>query len=106
MNLCKDLSDSSVIASLKSCEFDLQKRLRNTPTEAAEDLTAVFHRVKFQRLILQSLVSLFPAKSSTPNELGMAEISKLLGSAAELMPAIKRTVSLGTPADEESKKPR
>lgn len=65
-------------------------------SEKFEDLTAVFNRIKFQRVMLQSLILLYPSKSIAPNEMEMTEISKLLTSAAELMPAIKKTVQRGT----------
>ena len=68
-----------------------------------EELSAVFNRVKFERLLLQSLVLLYPTKSVSPNELEMAEISKLLTSAADLMPTIRKTVFRGTQPDPDSK---
>lgn len=100
-NLCNELSDQKVVASLKDSENDIQKRLRemDASSEKSEDLTAVFNRVKFQRLMLQSLLLLYPSKSLSPDEMEMTEISKLLTSAAELMPAIKRTVVRGTQPD-------
>jgi hypothetical protein len=86
---------------LKDSENDIQKRLRemDASTETFEDLTAVFNRIKFQRVLLQSLLLLYPSKGLSPNEMEMTEISKLLTSAAELMPAIKRTVVRGTQPD-------
>lgn len=103
-NLCNDLSDQKVVASLKESENDIQKRFREMEAsgEKFDDLTAVFNRIKFQRLMLQSLLLMYPSKSFSPNEMEMAEIAKLLTSAAELMPAIKRTVSRGTQPDPES----
>lgn len=103
-NLCNDLSDQKVLASLKESENDIQKRFREMEAsgDKFDDLTAVFNRIKFQRLMLQSLLLMYPSKSFSPNEMEMAEIAKLLTSAAELMPAIKRTVSRGTQPDPES----
>jgi hypothetical protein len=103
-NLCNDLSDQKVVAMLKDCENDLQKQLReiDSTNSKFEDLNAVFIRVKFERLILQSLLLLYPAKSLSPNEMEMAEISKLLSSASDLMAGIKRTVCKGTQPDPES----
>lgn len=103
-NLCNDLSDQKVVASLKDSENDIQKRFREMEAsgEKFDDLTAVFNRIKFQRLMLQSLLLLYPSKSFSPNEMEMAEISKLLTSAAELMPAIKKTICRGTQPDPES----
>lgn len=68
-----------------------------------EDLVAVFSRIKFQRLLLQSLVMLYPSKSISPNEMEMAEISKLLTNAAELIPVIRKSIARGTQPDPESK---
>lgn len=105
-NLCNELSDQKVVASLKDAENDLQKRLREVEatSEKFEDITAVLHRVKFQRLLLQSLLLLYPSKSVSPNEQEMTEIAKLLTSAGELMPMIKKTVMRGTQPDLERKK--
>lgn len=105
LNLCNDLSDQKVIASLKDCENDIQKRLRelDAASEMYEDLTAVLNRIKFERFLLQGLVLLYPSKSISPSEAEMSEISRLLTNAAELMPAIKRTLDRGTPADPDSK---
>lgn len=103
-NLCNDLSDQKVVSSLKDSENDISKRLRemDATSDKFEDLTAVFNRIKFARLMLQSLLQLFPSKSVSANEMEMAEISKLLTSSAELMPAIKRTINRGTQPDSES----
>lgn len=110
LNLCNELSDQKVIASLKDSENDIQKRLRemDASSEKFEELTAVGNRIKFERLLLQSLVLLYPTKSFSPNEMEMSEIAKLLTSAADLMLAIRRTVGLGTQPnpDRESFTPR
>lgn len=105
LNLCTELSEQKVIAALKDSENDIQKKLRemDARSEKFEDLTAVFQRIKFERLLLQSMQLLFPAKSLSPSEMEMAEISKLLTSAAELMPAIKRSVDRGTQPDPKSR---
>lgn len=75
----------------------------DTTSGKFEDLTAVFQRIKFERLLLHSLVLLYPSKSVSPNEMEMSEISRLLSSASELMPAIKKTVERGTQPDPERK---
>lgn len=105
LNLCNELSDQKVVAALKDAENDIQKRLRDMDSTSAkfEDLTAVFQRIKFERLLLHSLVLLYPSKSVSPNEMEMSEISRLLSSASELMPAIKKTVERGTQPDPERK---
>lgn len=90
---------------LKDCENDLQKKLRemDATSEAYENHTSVFNRVKFLRVLLQSLLLLYPTKSFSPNEMEMSEISKLLTSAIELVPLIKKTIEKGTQPDTESK---
>lgn len=100
------MSDQKVIAALKDAENDIQKRLREVEiaTENLEELTSVLNRVKFQRLLLQSLLLLYPSKSVSPNEQEMTEISKLLTRAGELMPGIKKSVERGTQPDLERKK--
>jgi len=106
-NLCNELSDQRVVAMLKDAENDLQKRSRemDVTSEAHEDLLAVLNRTKFMRLLLQSLLLLYPTKSFSPNELEMSEIAKLLTSSSELMPAIKKTVVRGTQPDPENDTP-
>jgi N-alpha-acetyltransferase 35, NatC auxiliary subunit len=104
-NLCNELSDQKVVAMLKDAENDAQKKLRDmdATSDAFENLTSVFNRIKFERLLLQSLLLLYPTKSFSPNEMEMSEISKLLTSAIELLPLIKKTISRGTQPDAESK---
>jgi hypothetical protein len=105
-NLCNELSDQKVVAMLKDAENDLQKKLREleVTSDAFESLTAVFNRTKFTRLLLQSLLLLFPTKSFSPNEMEMSEISKLLTSAIELVPLIKKTIDRGTQPDVDSER--
>lgn len=91
---------------LKDCENEIQKKLRELDVtceiESFEMLNAVFNRIKFTRLLLQSLLLLYPTKSFSPNEMEMSEISKLLTNATELLPAINKTISQGTQPDVES----
>jgi hypothetical protein len=103
--LCHEISDQKVVATLKDCENDVQKKCRDIePTsEACESIMAVYNRIRFTRMLLQALVQLYPAKSYSPNEYEMSEITKLLTSAIELLPAIKKTIPLGTEPDYESK---
>lgn len=103
-NLCNELSDQRVVSMLKDCENDIQKKLReiDVTSEAFEMLNAVFNRIKFTRLLLQSLLLLYPTKSFSPNETEMAEITKLLTSAIELLPAINKTIEKGTKPDAAS----
>lgn len=91
---------------MKDSENDIQKKIRSidTASDSYENLMAVFNRMKFTRLLLQSLLLLYPtSKSFSPNEMEMSEISKLLTNANELVPLIRKTISKGTKPDEESK---
>lgn len=103
-NLCSELSDQRVVSMLKDCENDIQKKFReiDVTSEAFEMLNAVFNRIKFSRVLLQSLLLLYPTKSFSPNETEMSEIVKLLTSAIELLPAINKTIAKGTQPDVES----
>lgn len=106
-SLCNDLSDQKVVAMLKDAENELNKKLKEQTTgesQINEDLNATLNRLKFLRLLLQSLLQLYPTKSLSPNEMEMAEITKLLTGALQIMPAIKTTISLGTQPDPESMK--
>lgn len=60
---------------------------------------AIIGRLKFLRLFLQALTALAPSKSMSPNEQEMNEIVRLLNGAADLIPLMKRTISLGTQPD-------
>lgn len=55
--------------------------------------------MRLLRLYLQALGALTPSKSASPNEQEMNEIARLLNNAVDLMPLIKRTISLGTQPD-------
>lgn len=55
--------------------------------------------MRLLRLYLQALGALTPCKSASPNEQEMNEIARLLNNAVDLMPLIKRTISLGTQPD-------
>ena len=105
MNIRNELSDQKVIASLKDCENEMQKRIKDVDasSEVFQDLNAVYNRIKLERLLLQCLVLLYPSKSFSPSELEMSEISKVITNALELIPLIKKTIQRGTPVDTESK---
>lgn len=68
-----------------------------------QGLQAIVCRLKFLRLFLQALTALAPSKSVSPNEQEMNEIVRLLNSAADLIPLMKRTISLGTQPDPNGK---
>lgn len=102
------MSDQKVVAMLKDAENELNKKMKEQTGESQsqlnEELIATLNRLKFLRLLLQSLLQLYPTKSVSPNEMEMTEITKLLTGALQIMPAIKTTISLGTQPDPESKK--
>lgn len=89
---------------LKDCENEIQKKLReiDVTSEEFEMLNAVLNRIKFTRLLLQSLLLLYPTKSFSPNETEMTDITKFLTSATELLSAITKTIEKGTQPDIES----
>lgn len=92
------------MAMLKDAENELNKKMKEQTGESPinEELIATLNRLKFLRLLLQSLLQMYPTKSLSPNEMEMAEITKLLTGALQIMPAIKTTISLGTQPDPES----
>ena len=98
------MSDQKVVAMLKDAENELNKKIKEQTAEKQinKDLIAVFNRIQFLRLLLQSLLQMYPTKSLSPNEIEMAEITKLLTGALQIMPAIKNTISLGTQPDPDS----
>lgn len=104
-NLCNELVDQKAVSMLKDCENDWTKKLKDAEgdSELSAETQAVLTRIKFMRLLLQSLLLLFPAKTYSPNEIEMSEITKLLIMAAEQVPNFKKTIELGTQPDKESK---
>ena len=84
---------------LKDVEIELCKKTKESEADGegnTEELQALLSRIKFIRLLLQSLLTLYPNKGLSPNEAEMTEITRLLSAATDLMPIIKKTVSLGT----------
>lgn len=89
---------------LKDCENDWAKKAKEAETDL--EIQAVLSRIKFMRLLLQSLLLLYPTKTFSPNETEMSEIVKLLTGAVDLIPNIKKTVDMGTQPDRDSKNPK
>lgn len=84
---------------LKDVEVELCKKTKESEADGegnTEELQALLSRIKFIRLLLQSLLALYPNKGLSPNEAEMTEITRLLSAATDLMPTIKKTVPLGT----------
>lgn len=103
-NLCMELVDQKAVSMLKDCENDWTKKLKDAEgsSDLFEETQAVLIRLKFMRLLLQSLLLLFPSKTYSPNEIEMSEITKLLIAAADLVQPFKKTVELGTQPDKSS----
>ncbi len=96
------MSDQKAVAMLKDCENDFSKKAKECETNV--EVQAVLSRIKFTRLLLQSLLLLYPTKTFSPNETEMSEIVKLLTGAVDVIPTIKKTLDKGTQPDKESKK--
>lgn len=100
--LTQDIINTKACFMLKEAEDDLTKKAKLSP-DGTEGIQGVIHRLKFLRLYLQALGALTPSKSVSPNEQEMNEIVRLLNSAIDLMPLIKRTIELGTQPDPNGK---
>lgn len=100
-DLCNEFSDNKVLSSLRSCEAQLTKSIKDLDPacDKCEELNAVLIRIKFERLLLQSLVQI--AAMKVPTELEIVEITKLIQSANELIVPIKKTMAMGTQPDVE-----
>lgn len=103
-NLWVNMVDQKAVSMLKDCENDFTKKLKDAEgnEELSEETQAVLTRLKFMRLLLQSLLLLFPNKTFSPNEIEMSEITKLLIGAADLIQPFKKSVELGTQPDKSS----
>lgn len=65
-DLCCDLTETKACNMLKSAEEDLVRKLKDTEGEREkEEVGALLSRLKFTRLLLQCLVSLYPTKVTT-----------------------------------------
>jgi N-alpha-acetyltransferase 35, NatC auxiliary subunit len=105
--VCSDVTDLNAIKMLKAAEDELIKKSKMPETKADElqYVQAVINRLRFTRNLLQCLVALMPSKSLAPNESEMAEIVKMLNSCSELIPAIRKTIGLGTQPEPGSDSP-
>lgn len=90
-----DMSNSKSCFMLKEAEDDLIKKIKSGQ-DTSEETPAIVNRLKFLRLMLQSLVAIWPDKNLSPTQIEMVEIQKLLSGAIDVMPAIKKSISLGT----------
>lgn len=87
---------------LKEVEDDLTRKLKNNvegiadDANAADETQAIISRLRFLRLLLQALIAIWPDKKLSPTEAEMAEIQKFLSAAVDLVPTIRKTISLGT----------
>lgn len=120
--LTPDILNTKACFILKEAEDDLAKKTKSNPDatevivmshvnnivefihkwfyfQLQQGIQGIIHRLRLLRLYLQALSSLTPSKSATPNEQEMNEITRLLNNAVDLMPLIKRTISLGTQPD-------
>lgn len=90
-----DMTNSKSCFMLKEAEDDLIKKIKSGQ-DTSEEAHAIVHRLKFLRLVLQALVAIWPDKNISPTQIEMVEIQKLLSGAVDVMPGIKKTISLGT----------
>uniref|UniRef100_A0AAG5DD75 Protein MAK10 homolog n=1 Tax=Anopheles atroparvus TaxID=41427 RepID=A0AAG5DD75_ANOAO len=119
-NLCSDITEGKALNMLKAAEEDLMKKAKDTDEEdEKEDLQALLTRIRFTRLFLQCLVSLYPVKQTTTWQLGqeiavhsvsptkndMVDIVKTLNGALELAQTMEKTIDLGTAPEEGSDAP-
>jgi N-alpha-acetyltransferase 35, NatC auxiliary subunit len=82
-----------------------KSRMADLDEEELQYVQSVINRLRFTRNMLQCLVALCPSKSLAPSESEMAEIVKMLNSCSELIPAIKKTIPLGTQPEPDSDSP-
>lgn len=95
-NLIPDTPNARSCYMLKEVEDELMKKIRNTSTNDTQYLQAIVNRLRFLRHLLQSLIAIWPDKKVSATEAEMGEIQKLLTSALDAMPIIKKTISMGT----------
>lgn len=90
-----DMTNSKSCFMLKEAEDELTKKIKSGQ-DTSEEIQAIVNRLKFLRLVLQALVAIWPDKNISPTQIEMVEIQKLLSGAIDVMPGIKKTISLGT----------
>ncbi|XP_049541353.1 N-alpha-acetyltransferase 35, NatC auxiliary subunit isoform X1 [Anopheles darlingi] len=123
-NMSADVSEAKALSMLKAAEEDLIKKAKDAEEEREkEELHALLARIRFTRLFLQSMVSLYPVKNSSmwqghggawheitlqsvaPTKNEMIDIVKTLNGALELAQTIEKTIELGTQPEEGSDAP-
>lgn len=101
-NLVPDISNAKACYMLKEVEDELIKKIKNNVdglsdnAHALDETQAIINRLRFLRLLLQALIAIWPDKKLSPTEGEMGEIQRLLSGAFDLVPAIKKTIALGT----------
>lgn len=102
-DLCSIFSYNYIFTMLKTAEDELIKKGKEATGDSAEEIQGVTARLKFTRFFLQVLVTVEPRTESETKEAEINEIVRLLGAAIDLIPIIKRTVSLGTQPEPDCK---
>lgn len=101
-NLFPDITNAKACSMLKEVEDDLTRKLKNNVEGVADDVNAtdetqaIISRLRFLRLLLQALIAIWPDKKLSPTEAEMGEIQKFLSAAVDLVPTIRKTISIGT----------
>lgn len=96
---------------LKEVEDDLTRKLKNNVEGVADDLNAadetqaIISRLRFLRLLLQAMIAIWPDKKLSPTEAEMGEIQKFLSAALDLVPTIRKTISIGTQPEAGGEQP-
>lgn len=100
-SLFPSVTDQNFLEIIKEAEEELIKKSEGG-TSSEEEL-GIINRLKFLRLLIRSLINLWPSDSIWPTDNEINETVKLLNGASELMPIIKKTIEKGTQADENCK---
>lgn len=102
-NLQSKLTYGKCCLQLKEAEDQLVRRAKSGGDEdgggtsvVPDDTLAVVTRLRFLRLLLEALVAIWPDEKTSPSEADVVEIQKLLTSALDTMPTMRRTVAMGT----------
>uniref|UniRef100_A0A182N844 Protein MAK10 homolog n=1 Tax=Anopheles dirus TaxID=7168 RepID=A0A182N844_9DIPT len=119
-NLCAEVTEAKAMNMLKAAEEELIKKTKDSEDEREkEELQALLARVRFTRLLCQSLVGMYPLKQGPSWQHGqevavqstvslkteMIDIVKSLNGALELAQTIEKTIELGTQPEEGSDTP-
>uniref|UniRef100_A0A182JRR2 Protein MAK10 homolog n=1 Tax=Anopheles christyi TaxID=43041 RepID=A0A182JRR2_9DIPT len=108
-NLSAEVTETKAMNMLKTAEEELIKKTKDTEDEREkEELQALLARVRFTRLLLHSLLGLYPQKlqqSTLSLKTEMIDIVKSLNGALELAQVIEKTIELGSQPVEGSDAP-